>query len=79
MFTKSQIDLLKSVGRKPNHPDFGSPNPQLDEVVLKLRRDNPQAFLWDSELDNRVFVHQPADPRTKYKGYLISLEETHAN
>jgi hypothetical protein len=76
MFTKSQKDLLKSVGRKPNHPDFGKPNPQLDEVILKLRRDNPKLFLWDSELADRVFYHQPSDVLTKHKGYIISLEES---
>jgi hypothetical protein len=74
MFTKSQIDLLKSVGRNANHPELGMPNPQLDEVILKLRRDNPSAFLWDLDLMNRVFVNQPVS-NIQLKGYIYSLLE----
>ena len=75
MFTKSQRDLLKSVGRKSNHPDFGKANPQLDEVILQLQRENPQAFLRDSELDRRVFMDQPANENVMYGGFIYAVGE----
>jgi hypothetical protein len=75
MFTKSQRDLLKSVGRKSNHPDFGKPNPQLDDVILQLQRENPQAFLKDSDLADRIFMDQPADGKTVYAGFLYAVGE----
>lgn len=74
MFTGSQQDLLKSVGRNPSHPNFGTPNPQLDEVILKLRKNNPQAFLRVVDLQERVFVHQPVS-NIPLKGYLYPLWE----
>ena len=74
MFTKTQQDLLKSVGRKTNHPDFGKPNPNLDEMILKLRKDNPQAFLRDVDLMERVFIHQPASA-VQLKGYIKPILE----
>jgi hypothetical protein len=74
MFTKSQQDLLRSVGRKPDTPDLGTPNPQLDEVILKLRRDNPRAFLRDDDLMDRVFINQPVS-NIRLKGYIYSLLE----
>jgi hypothetical protein len=74
MFTKSQSDLLKSVGRSSNHPDIGTPNPQLDEVIHKLQKDNPMAFLRDVDLQERVFIHQPVS-NIQLKGYLKSLLE----
>jgi hypothetical protein len=74
MFTKPQQDLLRSVGRKPDTPDLGKPNPQLDEVILKLRRDNPRAFLRDEDLMDRVFVNQPVSG-IRLKGYIYSLLE----
>jgi hypothetical protein len=74
MFTKSQQDLLKSVGRKPEHPDLGKPNPQLDEVIHKLRKDNPLAFLRDVDLQERYFHHQPVS-RIELKGYFKPLWE----
>ena len=72
MFTQSQQDLLKSVGRNTNHPDFGTPNPQLDEVILKLRKNNPQAFLRVADLQERMFVDQPVS-NIPLKGYLHPL------
>jgi hypothetical protein len=74
MFTQSQQDLLKSVGRKPFHPNLGEPNPQLDEVIHKLRKDNPMAFLRDVDLQERVFYHQPVS-RIELKGYTKPLWE----
>jgi hypothetical protein len=74
MFTKQQQDLLKSVGRNPKHPDFGTPNPQLNEVILKLRKDNPSAFLRDVDLQERYFHHQPLS-RVELKGYFKPLWE----
>jgi len=74
MFTQSQIDLLKSVGRNANHPNLGTPNPQLDEVIHKLRRDNPMAFLRDVDLQERVFIHQPVS-NIQLKGYIKPLLE----
>jgi hypothetical protein len=75
MFTKSQRDLLKSVGRKNGHPDFGKPNPHLDEVILQLQRENPQAFLNESDLYDRVFMDQPINNRTPYAGFIYALGE----
>ena len=74
MFTQSQIYLLKSVGRNANHPNLGTPNPQLDEVIHKLRRDNPMAFLRDVDLQERVFIHQPVS-NIQLKGYIKPLLE----
>jgi hypothetical protein len=74
MFTKSQKDLLKSVGRNLNHPNFGKANPELDEVILKLRRDNPNAFLKDSDLRDRVFVNQPVS-NIEMRGYVYPMLE----
>ena len=74
MFTKPQQDLLKSVGRKPYTPDLGTPNPKLDDVILKLRRDNPRAFLRDEDLMDRVFINQPVSG-IRYKSYIYSLLE----
>jgi plasmid stabilization system protein ParE len=74
MFTQSQIDLLKSVGRNANHPKIGTPNPQLDEVIHKLRKDNPMAFLRDVDLQERVFIHQPVSS-IQLKGYIKPLLE----
>lgn len=59
MLTKSQKDLLRSVGRKPNTPDLGKPNPELDKVIEQIKRNNPQAFLKDYELFERVFINEP--------------------
>jgi hypothetical protein len=74
MFTQSQQDLLKSVGRKPFHPNLGEPNPQLDEVIHKLRKDNPMAFLRDVDLPERVFYHQPLS-RIQLRGYVKAVGE----
>jgi hypothetical protein len=74
MFTKSQQDLLKSVGRNPNHPDFGKPNVDLEVVLNQIRRENPSAFLMDVDLQERVFVHQPVSG-IRLKGYLKPLLE----
>jgi hypothetical protein len=74
MFTKEQKDLLKSVARKANHPEFGKVNPQLDDIILKLRKDNPQAFLRDVDLQERVFIHQPVS-NVQLKGFIKPLLE----
>jgi hypothetical protein len=74
MFTKAQKDLLKSVGRTSSHPDIGTPNPQLEEVILGLRKNNPQAFLRDLDLMERVFIHQPVS-NLQLKGYIKPLRE----
>ena len=74
MFTKSQQDLLKSVGRNPNHLDFGKPNSDLDVVLNQLRRENPSAFLMDVDLDERVFIDQPVSA-IRLKGYINPLLE----
>jgi hypothetical protein len=74
MFTQSQVDLLKSVGRNANHPKIGTPNPQLDEVIHKLRKDNPMAFLRDADLQERVFYHQPLS-RIQLRGYVKAVGE----
>jgi hypothetical protein len=75
MFTKQQQDLLKSVARKDGHPDFGKPNPELEEVILKLRKENPHAFLTSVDLQERTFIHEPAS-NIQYKGYIKPLSET---
>ena len=67
--TKQQQDLLKSVGRKANHPEIGKPNEQLDAVIEKIKRDNPRAFLRDVDLQERVFIHEPAS-NTRLKGFI---------
>jgi len=74
MFTKAQQDLLKSVSRKASHPDFGKANPQLDDIILKLRKENPKAFLRDVDLQERVFIHQPASA-IQLKSYLKPILE----
>jgi hypothetical protein len=74
MFTKSQQDLLKSVARKASHPEFGKVNPQLDDMILKLQKENPKAFLRDVDLQERVFIHQPASA-VQLKGYIKPLLE----
>ena len=74
MFTQSQQDLLKSVGRNANHPNLGESNPQLDEVIHKLRKDNPMAFLRDVDLQERVFYHQPLS-RIQLRGYVTGVGE----
>ena len=73
MFTKSQQDLLRSVGRKPNDPDLGKPNPQLDRVIDQLKRDNPKAFLMDYELERRYFINQPKDDKITCAGYIYGM------
>jgi len=78
MFTKSQQDLLKSVGRSPNHPDIGTPNRALEDVIDRLRRDNPIAFLRDVDLQERFFHHQPVS-RIALKGYFKPLWEARKN
>ena len=75
MFTKSQQDLLKSVGRTPRHPKFGALNIDLDEVILKLKRDNPKAFLTDSDRYERVFMNEPASASIVCKGFVFPLEQ----
>jgi hypothetical protein len=74
MFTKAQKDLLRSVGRTKNDPDFGKPNPALDDVILQLRKDNPRAFLIEPELDRRVFMDEPVD-NIPYGGYMYGVNE----
>ena len=41
--TQKQQDLLKSVGRNPKDPDFGKPNPALNQMVSRVRNENPNA------------------------------------
>lgn len=67
--TKQQQDLLKSVGRKANHPEIGKLNPQLDAVIEKIKKDNPQAFLRDVDLQERTFLHEPAS-NTRLKAFV---------
>jgi hypothetical protein len=74
MFTKSQQDLLKSVGRSANDPDIGKPNPALEDVLSRLRQQNPQAFLRDVDLQDRVFIDQPV-LNIQLKGYINPLLE----
>lgn len=76
MFTKSQQDLLKSVGRTPRHPNFGKANPELDEVILKLQRDNAKAFLTDSDRYKRVFMNEPKNANIVCKGFVFPLEQS---
>ena len=73
MLTKSQKDLLRSVGRKPNSPDLGTPNPELDKVIEQIKRSNPQAFLKDYELYNRVFMNEPINGIV-YKSYIYQYK-----
>lgn len=75
MFTKAQRDLLRTVGRKPNHPDLGKANPQLDQMIQKIRFENPNAFLKDSDLSDRVFMDEPKDPRMVYAGFIYGVGE----
>lgn len=75
MLTKSQRDLLRSVGRKPNTPDLGKPNPQLDKVIEQIRRDNPKAFLMDYDLSKRVFMDEPKDQKIAYASYIYAMGE----
>jgi hypothetical protein len=73
--TKQQQDLLKSVGRKPKHPDMGLSNEPLDNLVEQLKMENPNAFLKDYELRDRVFYNEPMNS-IPFKGYVISALET---
>lgn len=75
MLTKSQRDLLRSVGRKPNTPDLGKPNPELDKVIEQIRRDNPKAFLMDYDLSKRVFMDEPKDQKIAYASYIYAMGE----
>ena len=59
VLTKEQRERLKTVGRKPNHPDCGKPNIALDEMIDKLRIENPSAFLSPEQLSGRVFLLKP--------------------
>jgi hypothetical protein len=74
MFTKEQKDLLKSVARKASHPEFGKANPQLDDMILKLRKENPHAFLRDVDMQERVFIHEPVS-NVQLKGFIKPLLE----
>jgi hypothetical protein len=60
------MDRLKAVARSPriNHMDnplFGKPNELLDETIKFIKEQNPSAFLTESELPYRVFMHKPRD------------------
>jgi len=64
--TQEQMDRLKAVARSPriNHMDnplFGKPNELLDETIKFIKEQNPSAFLTESELPYRVFMHKPRD------------------
>ena len=43
---------------------FGSS--QIDKVAASLQRENPEAFLRESELDQRDFYHQPMAAHRSY-------------
>ena len=74
MFTKSQQDLLKSVARHQNHPEFGKINEQLNIVIQDLRKQSPRAFLRDVDLQERVFMHEPKS-NIQLKEFVKPLQE----
>jgi len=39
---------------------------QIDKVAASLQRENPEAFLRESELDQRDFYHQPMAAHRSY-------------
>jgi hypothetical protein len=57
--TKEQQSKLKTVGRKASHPDCGKANIALDDMVDKIRMENPSAFLSPEDLSKRVFMIRP--------------------
>jgi len=73
--TQEQIDRLKSVARSPmingrDNPLFGKPNELLDETIAFIKEQNPSAFLTESELPYRVFMHKPRDnSQVPYSAY----------
>ena len=73
--TKQQQELLKSVGRRPKNPDLGLSNEPLDNLVEQLKMENPNAFLKDYELRDRVFYNQPKN-NIQFRGYVIPALET---
>ena len=74
--TQKQQDLLKLVGRTKAHPNFGKPNEALDNLVEQLKMENPNAFLRDFELRDRIFYNEPVSGSIPLKGFLIPKEET---
>jgi hypothetical protein len=42
-----------------DNPLFGKPNELLDETIKFIKEQNPSAFLTESELPYRVFMHKP--------------------
>ena len=78
MFTDRQKEMLKAVGRKPNHPDFGKANPQLDRMIEILKLEASISFLTDDERNDRVFYHKPKNslttPYADYREINIPVE-----
>ena len=59
MLTEQQRAMLRNVARSPYHPELGKENPRLDTVISMLKAENPQSFLWESDLPQRRFFHKP--------------------
>ena len=59
MLTEQQRAMLRKVARTPYHPELGKENPKLDEVLATLKSENPESFLWESDLPQRRFFHKP--------------------
>ena len=77
MFTERQINQLKAVARPKyingvNNPLYGQENKLLDEVISQIKEENPNSFLTERDLKNRVFYHKPRASRYPilYANYL---------
>lgn len=69
MFTERHRAMLKAVARDPHKAVWTKNNPQLDELIEKLKLQASMNFLTDEDMKHRVFFHKPAHCDT-YAGYI---------
>ena len=73
MLSEHQIQRLRSVARGKGHPDLGTPNPKLDEMIQAIQAETPSLFWQDWELKQRGFYDEPSGlHRNDYKSYVVA-------
>lgn len=56
---KPHKEALAQAARPADHPEFTARNDDLEEVIKRIKKERPEAFLTAADLKARRFVHTP--------------------
>jgi hypothetical protein len=80
MISTKNRNLIKALARPRwingrENPEYGTDNPALDQLMAKIRKDEPWAFHNSTTLRHRVFQNEPIQI-TEYESFVVPYIRT---